>query len=180
MRHVLLDGEAMPSPVSHTLGDHASQQLRSLSDELGLANVSEECVRLLHELLGRTGTRSVTEPALWPSFIADDHTPLEFSLAFDRDGSSPTLRILVEHLAPEPTAASNLRAARQLTERLAQRYQFSLDRFDAIAGLFLPEEPQNLFSLWHSVVFKPDGQHEFKVYLNPAVRGVQHASDLVA
>jgi DMATS type aromatic prenyltransferase len=169
----------MPTPGSRTLRHHAGQQLRSLCEELGLEDVAEGCVRLLYDLLGSVGSRSLTEPVLWPSFVADDHTPLEFSLAFTTDGS-PILRVLVEHLAPEATARKNLLAARRLTDRLGQRYQLQLDRFEALADLFLPAEPQDRFSLWHAVVLRPDGQHEFKMYFNPAVRGARRAPDLVA
>jgi DMATS type aromatic prenyltransferase len=169
----------MPSPGSRTLRHHAGQQLRSLCEEFDLEDVTAGCVRLLYDLLGNVGSRPISEPVLWPSFVVDDHTPVEFSLAFDSDGS-PTLRILVEHLAPEATARKNLLAARRLTERLAQRYQLPLDRFEAIADLFLPDEPQGRFSLWHAVVLRPNGRHEFKVYFNPAVRGADRAPDLVA
>lgn len=170
----------MSTPGSRTLRDHAGQQLRSLCHELGLEDVAEGCVRLLHDMLGSVGSRPITEPALWPSFVVDDHTPVEFSLAFDRDGSSPTLRVVVEHLDPAATARKNLLAARRLTERLARRYQLPMDRFEAIADLFLPDEPHGRFSLWHAMVLRPDGQHEFKVYFNPTVRGAERAPDLVA
>jgi DMATS type aromatic prenyltransferase len=169
----------MPSPGSRTLRQHAGQQLRSLFEELGLEDVAEGGVGLLHELLGSGGFRPISEPVLWPSFVVDDHTPVEFSLAFDGTGS-PTLRVLVEHLAPEATAYNNLLAARRLTERLAQRYQLPLDRFEVIEDLFLPNEPQGRFSLWHAVVFRPNGRHEFKLYFNPAVRGVKWAPNVVA
>lgn len=170
----------MPSLDNRTLRRHAGQQLRLLCEELGLEDVAGECVRLLHDLRGSVGSRPMTEPVLRLSCVADDHTPGEFSLAFDRDGSSPTLRVLVEHLAPEATARKNLLGGGRLTERLAQRYQLPLDDFEAIPDLFLPDEPQDCFSLWHAVVLRPDGQHEFKVYVNPAVRGAERAPDLVA
>ena len=165
--------------TSPTLRRHTGRQLRSLCEELGLEDVSEGCVRLLGDLVGHVGARSTAEPALWPSFIADDHTPVEFSLSFEGD-KQPTLRVLLEHLAPAATARENLRAARRLTERLAQRYRLPLDRFETIADLFLPDKPQAHFSLWHSVVLRPDGRHEFKVYFNPAVRGMKQAPALVA
>lgn len=164
---------------SRTLRQHTGRQLRSLCDELGLEDVTEGCVRLLRDLVGRAGSRPIAEPALWPSFIADDHTPVEFSLSFEQ-GTQPVLRVLLEHLAPAATARENLRAARRLTDRLARRYRLPLDRFEAMADLFLPDEPQGCFSLWHSVVFRPDGRHEFKVYFNPAVRGAAEAPALVA
>ncbi|MGH3916867.1 MAG: tryptophan dimethylallyltransferase family protein [Pseudonocardiaceae bacterium] len=165
--------------TSLTLRQHTGRQLRSLCGELYPEGATEGCVRLLRDMVGRAGSRSVAEPALWPSFVSDDHTPVEFSLSFDR-GQEPNLRVLVEHLAAEPTAGENLRAARRLTNRLARRYGLSLDRFEAIADLFLPDEPQGCFSLWHSAVLRPAGQHEFKVYLNPAVRGAAQAPALVA
>lgn len=169
----------MPNLTSPTLRRHTGRQLRSLCDELSLGDITEGCIHLLHDLLGSVGSRPIAEPALWPSFIADDHTPVEFSLSFERD-KPPTLRVVVEHLAPEATAAENLRAARRLTDRLAQRYRLPLDRFAAIADLFLPDEPEGSFSLWHAVILRPNGEHEFKVYLNPAVRGAHQAPALVA
>lgn len=165
--------------TSPTLRHHTDRQLRSLCGELGLADITEEYIELLHDLVGPAGAQPIAGPARWPSFIADDHTPVEFSISFER-GRPPALRVLVEHLAPEATARENLHAARRLTERLAQRYRLPLDRFEAIADLFLPDEPQGSFSLWHSVVFRPDGRPEFKVYFNPAVRGAPQAPALVA
>jgi DMATS type aromatic prenyltransferase len=169
----------MLNVTSRTLRDHVSRQLSLLCEELGMAASAEGCVRLLHDLLGPAGARPVAEPAPWPSFVVDDHTPVEFSLAFERD-HAPALRVLVEHLAPAATARENLRAAQRLTDRLAQQYRLSLDRFEVLADLLLPDEPQGRFSLWHAVTLRPDGRHEFKVYLNPAVRGVSQAPALVA
>ncbi|HEY2764601.1 MAG TPA: tryptophan dimethylallyltransferase family protein [Pseudonocardiaceae bacterium] len=133
-------------------------------------------MRLLHDLLGSAGSRSVAEPAPWPSFVADDHTPVEFSLSFLRS-ERPELRFLVERLAPDVNAG---RATRWFTEQLAHRYGLALDRFDAVAGLFLPAQPRGRFSLWHAVVLRADGRHHFKVYFDPTARGEDRAPALVA
>lgn len=169
----------MPCPGSRTLWHHTGQQLRSLCYETGLGNATEGCVRLLHDLLGSAGSRSLAEPAPWPSFVADDHTPVEFSLSFVRR-ERMELRFLVERLAPDLTAGGDPRAARRFTERLAHRYGLPLDRFDAVAGLFLPARPRGRFSLWHAAILRPDGRHNFKVYFDPTTRGEDRAPALVA
>src|SRR5256885_6219335 len=134
---------------------------------------------LLRDLLGSVGSRPLSEPPAWPSNVADDHTPVEFSIAYS-DGGPPALRILGEALGTPPGALTNLSAAHRFIDVQARRFGLSTSRFDAVRDLFATEYPQGDFALWYSLVFRSGRQPEFKVYVNPELKGVERAPDLVA
>ncbi|WP_228771665.1 tryptophan dimethylallyltransferase family protein [Actinokineospora iranica] len=140
---------------------------------------AEEVCDLVADLLGPAAVRSVDEPPLWRSDVADDHTPIEYSVAFEEDGSH-TLRLLIECVAAKPSPRANQLAALAALDRLAARYPVTLDRFDAVRDLFLPDEPRGIFSLWFSIVVRRDDPPRVKIYFNPEVRGKAKANTLVA
>jgi DMATS type aromatic prenyltransferase len=111
------------------------------------------------------------------SRIGDDHSPFEYSLAFEPAGVD--LRLLLEAQGNPPSAAGNLQAALELNNRLAQRFGADLTRFDAIADLFLEESTAEPFSLWHAIGVGPDNEVAFKLYLNPQARGKAMALPLI-
>jgi DMATS type aromatic prenyltransferase len=111
------------------------------------------------------------------SRIGDDHSPFEYSLAFEPAGVD--LRLLLEAQGTPPSAAGNLQAALELNHRLAQRFGADLTRFDQIADLFLEQSTAEPFSLWHAIGVGPDNLVEFKLYLNPQTRGRAMASLLI-
>ncbi|GAA3013845.1 DMATS family aromatic prenyltransferase [Actinokineospora diospyrosa] len=145
---------------------------------MGLTHRADEVADVLADIIGPAGSRPLDEPAPWRSDVADDHTPVEYSIAFEEDGSH-TLRLLVEAGARKPGPAANLRAALAALDRLAQRYPLSLERFTAVRELFLPAEPRGVFSLWFSIVVTK-ARVAVKVYLNPQVHGQAAAPGLVA
>jgi DMATS type aromatic prenyltransferase len=134
---------------------------------------------LLGHLLGAAGSRPLSEPPRWPSNIADDNTPVEFSVAFNRN-ERPSLRMLAEALAPNPSPADNRSAALRFLDFADRHFGLSMSMLDRIRDVFLPENPDGEFSLWHSIVFRGRHRPEFKVYLNPEIRGAAQAPDLVA
>ncbi|RLK54269.1 DMATS type aromatic prenyltransferase [Actinokineospora cianjurensis] len=161
-----------------TLNEHTGAQVRRLCAVLGLAEQADEVAAVLADIIGPAGARALDEPPLWRSDVADDHTPVEYSVAFEQDGSH-TLRLLVESVARRPGPSANLDAALSCLDRLAERYPLALDRFEAVRGLFLPDEPRGVFSLWFSVVVTR-ARVAVKVYLNPQVHGQAAAPGLVA
>ncbi|WP_245372936.1 tryptophan dimethylallyltransferase family protein [Crossiella equi] len=118
---------------------------------------------------------------VFPSDVADDHTPVEFSLAVDHQGR-PAVRLLMESIAEDASVEANVWTAREMLPRLARRYGFGLDQFNAVADLFLPEDGQyhGRFGFWWSVVLRPGLPPAFKVYFNPESRGRLAAPGLVA
>ncbi|ROT33018.1 tryptophanase [Micromonospora sp. HM5-17] len=159
-----------------SLVEHLSGQLAGLCRVAGTD--PELPLELLADILGPAASRPLSEPPVWPSNVADDHTPVEFSVAFNRD-EPPTLRILAEALGSPPGAAANLAAAYEFVERQARRFGLPTGRLDSLRELFATDHPQGEFALWHSLVFRHGRRPEFKVYLNPEVKGVAMAPELV-
>ncbi|MCI2421070.1 tryptophan dimethylallyltransferase [Saccharopolyspora sp. K220] len=159
-----------------TLGGHIETQTRNLCAGVGLD--AEEPVRLLGDVLGAAGARALSEPPLWSSDVADDGAPVEYSVQFDDDGGR-RLRILAETLPEHPGPAANLRAAQDLVDSLASRYDLALDRLRAVQDLFSCAEPQD-WAWWFSLIFTADGGPQIKIYLNPNMRGAASAPQLVA
>ncbi|MGW9309265.1 tryptophan dimethylallyltransferase family protein [Saccharomonospora azurea] len=162
-----------------TLFDYTSRQLRNLCDEAGFPSSDSAPVDMLRELLGPGGDRRLSEGPLWPSDVADDATPVEFSVALDDTGEN-AVRILGEVIAEQPGMAANMAAARRFLDSTAERLGIPTERFDAVQDLFLPEDPQGKFSFWYSLIFRPNATPKLKVYFNPDVRGEHRGRELVA
>jgi Tryptophan dimethylallyltransferase len=156
---------------------HLGGQLTRLCDVVGVDPVVPR--QLLTDLLGPVGARPLSEPPPWPSGISDDHTPVEFSVAYT-EGEPPSLRILGEALGSPPGAPTNLSAASTFLDTQVRRFGLSMRRWERVRELFATAQPQGEFALWFSLVFRTGRRPEFKVYVNPEVRGVERAPDLVA
>ncbi|MEH0981768.1 tryptophan dimethylallyltransferase family protein [Micromonospora sp. CPCC 205556] len=160
-----------------SLLEHLNGQLTRLCEVVGTdSGIPSE---MLANLLGSAGSRSLDGPPAWPSNVADDHTPVEFSIAFN-EGEPPTLRVLGEALGSPPGALANLSAAYDFIDAQAHRLQLSTARLDPVRDLFATDDPQGEFALWFSQVFRSGRRPELKVYLNPELHGIQRAPELVA
>ncbi|NUO49607.1 MAG: hypothetical protein HOV80_12190 [Polyangiaceae bacterium] len=115
----------------------------------------------------------------WPSYVSDDHTPYEFSLLLGRD--SAEIRLMAEPLPSggASTVADTVTEAQRLRTILERDFEVGFERFDKIADLFLPPEPQGAFAIWYAASFASSGAPSFKMYLNPAVRGRDAAPQVV-
>ncbi|WP_326567782.1 tryptophan dimethylallyltransferase family protein [Amycolatopsis rhabdoformis] len=150
---------------------HLSGQLDRLCEVVGFDGSDGRHLRLLRGLLGTQGEKSLTTPPEFPSNVADDTTPIEFSVAFDTTGEC-VVRVLGE------TVGS--RSPREFLDEVAGEYGLVTDRLDAVADLFLPhEERQGPFTLWYSLIFRPGRAPKIKVYLNPQISGPAMADSLV-
>lgn len=159
-----------------SVSDHLSGQLAELCSVVGLDQSIP--MDLLTGLLGANGPRPLSQPPAWPSNVADDHTQVEFSLAFNA-GEPPSIRILGEVLGSPPGAQTNMQAGYDFIDTQAAKFGLSTSRLDAVRDLFTTEQPQGVFGLWCSLVFRSGRQPELKVYLNPELNGVEQAADLV-
>jgi DMATS type aromatic prenyltransferase len=139
----------------------------------------QDPLALLGDLLGSAGSRPLSEPPVWPSGVADDHTPVEFSLAFNH-GEPPALRILGEALGSPPGALANMAATHAFLAAQVRRFGLSMSRLAEVQDLFATEHPQGEFALWSSLVFRTGRRPEFKAYFNPELKGAERAPDLVA
>jgi DMATS type aromatic prenyltransferase len=155
----------------------SERQLQALAGALGLKREVAEYVDLQRFLFDPWSTQRIPAAAPYPSAIGDDHSPYEYSLAFSR--RDVELRILFEAQGETPSAKANQLAAEAVNERLRERFAVDFSRFDRVRDLFLPEEPQPHFSLWHAVCLNPGKAPDFKIYLNPAAQGPKNARPLV-
>jgi len=159
-----------------SLWESLRPQLAHLCEVVDLDPVTP--VDLLRDLLGPHGSRLLSEPPVWPSNVADDHTPVEFSLAYSK-GEPPALRILAEALGSPPRVQTNMSAAYGFIDAQTDRLGLSTARLDSVRDLFTAEHPHGTFALWCSLVFRSGRAPEVKVYFNPEVKGVERARDLV-
>ncbi|MFD4638984.1 tryptophan dimethylallyltransferase family protein [Lentzea sp. NPDC058436] len=139
---------------------------------------AESATKLLGEALGPGSRLPRSAVPHWPSFVADDHTPLEFSVALAQN-EPPAVRMIVESLAEQPGRQANVTAALRVLDDLAERHQVRLAKLDLVRDLFLPEDPQGAFAFWYSLIVQPATPPAIKVYLNPDVRGRENATALV-
>ncbi|MFB9565353.1 tryptophan dimethylallyltransferase family protein [Saccharopolyspora hordei] len=152
------------------------KQLQNLCDVIGIDGTTP--TRLLGDLLGPVTARPLSQPPLWPSGVADDATPLEFSVQFENNGSRH-LRIHLERLAEDPSPVANLRAAKRLVEELFGRYDLAAKRLRAVEDVFTSEDPQSWFSWAFSLIFNVDGSPSFKLYFNTDLHGEDAAERVV-
>lgn len=157
---------------------NGSARLRLLCNAVGFDEQrTDEMLGLFAELLSPWGNRPIGASMPWRSDIGEEGTPYEFSLALS-DGV-PEVRIMVEAQGEEGTLRSNLDAAYETVVRLARKFGLSLERFEAIQDLFLPEDPVGRYALWHAAVVRPNKPLFMKLYLNPKVRGESFAPAIV-
>lgn len=161
-----------------SMHDFAIGQLHNLLRAVGLADAANTATKLLGEALGPGARLPLSATPHWPSSVADDHTPVEFSVALAQN-ERPAVRMIVESLAEQPGSSANLATSLAVLERLAEQYRLRRDKFDLVRDLFLPDDPQGAFALWYALIVQPSGAPAIKVYLNPEVRGPEHGTGLV-
>ena len=141
------------------------EKLTALCNAVGLNAQLDRVIQVFRALTTSWGDRRVGETTTWRSDVSDDCAPFEFSLALDPQQTE--LRVLVEAQGSNPTLQSNWQAGLDLNQYLSANFNVSLDRFEQIADLFAPTNPEAKFSMWHAVCFYPDKEPAFKLYLNP-------------
>ncbi|MGX1544201.1 tryptophan dimethylallyltransferase family protein [Streptomyces adustus] len=173
-------GQSSPTDSgAPTLGAFTAGQLARLCDVAGLnASDTEVYARILPEMLGPAAERSLSLPPPSDSFLSDDHTPVEFSLAF-QPGGPPALRVLLEPGADAADPVAGGRAGLRAVRAMARHWNFGTERLDELEDLFFPPSPQGAFALWCALELRPGGVPGVKVYLNPAASGPERAADTV-
>ncbi|MEU5091303.1 tryptophan dimethylallyltransferase family protein [Streptomyces sp. NPDC021356] len=166
-------------PGRATLGGHVLDQLVRLAPVAELKDADTIAYgQVLMESLSDTAHRPLSLPPASPSFISDDHTPVEFSLAFTRD-ADPHLRVLVEPGCAVGDVAGSGRVGLAAIREMAARWDFSTAQLDAVEDLFFPADPQGPLALWYALELRPGGVPGVKVYLNPSAAGPGNAARTV-
>ncbi|MFF9774286.1 tryptophan dimethylallyltransferase family protein [Streptomyces sp. NPDC013978] len=173
-----IDGNARRrAPVR--LGHFTAGQLGRLCDVAGIGAWQRTAhQRVLTELLGPAAALPVDGPPPSPSFVSDDHTPVEFSLTFPA-GAAPVLRVLVDPGFAARSLPDNARTAWAAVGRLAAQWGFGLGELTRLSDLFLPPEPHGPLTLWCALELRPTGPTGVKLYLNPGARGAERAMETV-
>jgi hypothetical protein len=159
------------------LGELALEKTKLLADELGVPAAHREQLDRALELLGAGWLdERLSDVAPFANDLTDDGTPFELSVAFSRAGVE--LRALAEPQRLPYGIDSNWRGGLDVHQAL-QGKGFDLSRFASIAWLFEPAPGSTpRFAVWHAVALGPDGSPNYKIYLNPQVRGRQHAAEV--
>jgi DMATS type aromatic prenyltransferase len=154
------------------------EKLTALANAVGLNDRIEQIVQIFLALTSSWGDRQVGEISTWQSDVSDDCAPFEFSIALDPQQTE--LRVLVEAQGSgDSNLQSNWQAGLDLNHHLAEKFNVSLDRFEQIADLFTPTNPEAKFSMWHAVCFYPDKEPAFKLYLNPQAQEKSRSAAIV-
>src|SRR5579859_4813552 len=104
-----------PRQPSDTVFQAGAARLGRLSRALGVGHREPSVVDLFSRILRPWGHRALGDGTPWPSYVGDDHTPVEFSITLE---ASPELRVLAEPLGQPASLASNRDAALSLVESL--------------------------------------------------------------
>ncbi|MFF9281874.1 tryptophan dimethylallyltransferase family protein [Streptomyces griseosporeus] len=164
---------------SGTLGTLTAGQLRRLCAVAGLDPADADgYARTLVGALGPVADRPLDLPPVTPTFLSDDHTPVEYSLSFT-PGAAPALRVLLEPGCGAGSLARSGRAGLAAVREMARRWDFSTAVLDELEDLFLPPAPEGPLALWCALELRPGGVPRVKVYLNPAARGAGRAAATV-
>ncbi|WP_432118793.1 tryptophan dimethylallyltransferase family protein [Streptomyces sp. bgisy032] len=176
-------GKTAPAeaPAAVTLGEHLRDQLRRLCGAAGFADSGRGSGRPLFDLLdllGAAAGRPLRAGPPSPSFVCDDHSPAEFSLAFTA-GGPVAVRLLVEPGCAAGTLEENGRLGRRALEALAARRGFSTQPVDRVADLFFPPVMRGSFALWCAMDLRHDLPPGVKVYVDPRARGRERSAEVV-
>jgi len=164
-----------PIGLQTTFADVVSSRFAAMWRAVHDEPCPSDVASLLDTMLSPWGAWPIPPAPAWPSDIGNDHSPFEVSAAFT--GAGAELRLLVEAQGDQPNLRSMRDAGLALNQALARRGA-DLTRFERVRDLFLPDVADARFALWHAVKIAP-GPVQAKVYLNPQIRGVDAADDVV-
>jgi len=159
--------------------DLASERLDALTEAAGLsAGERARSCGVLDDLLAPWGRQPIGSSPRMACDIADDHFPIELSLALHARGAET--RVLFEARDEDGSMAARWRAGQRLNERLAQDHGVSLERLRAVEDLFSPSDPAARWAMWHSVCYRAGQTPKVKIYLNPQAQGAARAPATIA
>lgn len=153
-----------------------THRLEALCMSAGFGDDTATVLEIFNRLISDWGDAPLDREPGWVSDISDDNTPIEFSAVISE--GRVQVRVLLEAQGEEPTLISYRAAALAFTERIEREFGADLTRFRKIQDIFLPEDMQGRFALWHSVVFDRGQSPQFKAYFNPQIKGCGRAQSL--
>ncbi len=163
--------------TADSLASYTAERLSMLCEGAGFGSATSQVASTFRKLVEPWALRPVNYETEWVSDVADDNTPIEFSVAIA--DKTVEVRSLFETQADEPTLSAYREVGLAFQERLEREFGASLERFRKVQDLFLPSNMQGDFAIWNAVVFSKDGAPQFKAYLNPQAQGLNASEELV-
>ncbi|GAA2549029.1 DMATS family aromatic prenyltransferase [Streptomyces levis] len=165
-----------------TLGEHLRGQVRRLCEAAGLAVPTDgSALPLLDllDLLGPAAHRPLGAGPPSPSFVCDDHSPAELSLALGA-ATPVAVRLLVEPGCTATTLEENGRIGRRALAALAARRGFSTEPVRRVEDLFFPPVMHGSFALWCAMEQRPgpNSPAGVKVYVDPRAHGRERSGEV--
>ncbi|KAI1739578.1 pyridoxal phosphate-dependent transferase [Xylaria scruposa] len=170
----------MDCNIVGTYLSEAKRQITYLSRAIGQDGVSR--TKLLNALVllvdgwGQTMVPRSTDPSRWTSFVSNDGSPFEYSVVLDQATGEAELRLLVEAQSKSQSLTQLQERALHLNEAITMRHgtTVSLDTFELVRDIFMPENPEGDFAAWYSCAVSKTGP-KWKIYLNPCASGKRNA-----
>ena len=159
------------------LGDYAHERFCMLCEAAGFGQDTERVTEIFSQLIEPWAEQRIDHDIGWRSDIADDNTPIEFSIAISE--KEVEVRALFEAQAEVASLPAFREVGIAFQERLEREFGASLERFRRVQDLFLPENMQGEFAVWNSAVFPKHKKPSFKAYLNPQACGEGNSRELV-
>src|SRR4030095_7400459 len=134
--------------TGQTLADQTAGNLERLPRGLGLpAAAGTAMAGFARGLLDSLGDITPASRAPWPCQISDDGSPVEFSVVLDSE--RPEVRMLWENQPHGSDFGARVKAGLDCLSRLQSSYGADTSRFERVRDLFLPEDGDGVFAVWH-------------------------------
>lgn len=163
--------------IDGTYAEAARGQLALLSSSLRLdATARQKLLNAFESAAKGWGQAPIpSKPGYngWISNVSNDNAPYEYSVAISQRTGNSELRFLIEAQPSKNNWTCLRNEALSLTESIAAEYgnTVSLDRFNMVRDLFLPESPKSAkasMAMWHSCALVSCSEPAWKVYLDPS------------
>ena len=152
-------------------------RLHGLARSVGLTGAPERVDALFDALTGSWA--AVPASALPLSDVSADGSPVEFALGLGPDPASVQLAVEPMVTGATDTFAGRSAAARATMGKLSRDYGLCPDRWNAVAGVFLPGKGGQGPAAMFGAEMGRDDSPLFKVWFYPGVAGLGSAPDLV-
>lgn len=140
--------------------------------------MADSVVNVFHTLTQSWNGMTLDAASSYRSEIADDGAPFEFCVAISKHAAE--VQFYVEPRPATPTGDYDPEQLSALLADFSAEYGLPLDRLRAVEQLFIPDTNPQGFVLWIGGSFVAGRAPQFKVYLNPCLRGAEHAHETTA
>lgn len=142
------------------------------------------CVDKLGAFLGQLTVLQLPSKPAWPSFVTDDHTPIEFSITFST-GKRPVVRMvgepLPQYIKDSLSMADIVNTAEEFYAQAKAQNSFNWTVYEKLKHLYMvpAENASGPFYACFGVDLQPMSDMLYKIYFNPQVEGPTKAVEKI-